>query len=103
MTEEIKPPKKSARVAPLSEPVAEPVVEPIVYVGPSLRKYGLSTGVVYKGLPDFVEGMRAQLPVLMNLFVSPAELGKALARLDQPGDNAIKAAYAAAAKTFGGA
>lgn len=77
--------------------------EPVVYIGPTLRQYGLAQNAIYKGEPEFVAGMREELPVLANLLVSPAKLAGALARLDAEGDNVTKTAYRAVAKKFGGA
>jgi len=50
--------------------------EPVLYVGPTIKGIAI-TGTVYAGIPDAALKAKEEAPLIANLFISPAEYGKA--------------------------
>lgn len=50
--------------------------EPVLYVGPTIKGIAI-TGTVYASIPDAALKAKEEAPLIANLFISPAEYGKA--------------------------
>ncbi|WP_105302699.1 hypothetical protein [Anaerolactibacter massiliensis] len=66
--------EKKKTTATVAKVPAKP--ELVLYVGPTIKGIAI-TGTVYASIPDAALKAKEEAPLIANLFISPAEYGKA--------------------------